>query len=191
MEVRLYSPQSKKLDLKTITRYFIGYCVGSRGSKFYCPSHTTKVIKSNQVIYFEDDTGISQGPREIVFKEHLVFIHVPIASTPIYSLVVDQHPIATIDDEPIENVDPIGPDVDSVAIDVAMDIPLRRSDRTCRPVISDYYSVYLQEHDYDVGDISNPTTYKAAIISPQSNFWIDAMKDEMTSISVELGRFAR
>ena len=72
-----------------------------------------------------------------------------------------------------------------------MDIPLRRSDRTCRPVISYYYIVYLQEHEYDVGDVSNPTTYKEAIISLQSNFWIDAMKDEMTSISVELGRFAR
>ena len=89
MEVRLYSPQSKKLDPKTITRYFISYCVGSRGSKFYCPSYTTKVIESDPAIYFEDDTGISQEAREIVFKEHPVFIHVPIASTPISSPVVN------------------------------------------------------------------------------------------------------
>ena len=34
-----------------------------------------------------------------------------------------------------------------------------------------------------MGDVSNPTIYKEAIVSPQSNFWIDAMKDEMTSIS--------
>ena len=34
-----------------------------------------------------------------------------------------------------------------------------------------------------MGDISIPTTYKEAIVSPQSNFWIDAMKDEMTSMS--------
>ena len=27
------------------------------------------------------------------------------------------------------------------------------------------------------------TTYKEAIVSPQSNFWIDEMKDEMTSMS--------
>ena len=35
-----------------------------------------------------------------------------------------------------------------------------------------------------MGDVSNLTTYKEAIVSPQSNFWIDAMKDEMTSMSL-------
>ena len=93
VEVRLYNPQSKKLDPKTISGYFIGYCVGSRGFRFYCSSHTTRVIESDQAIYFEDDIGTNQGPRENVFKEHLVCILMPIASSPISSLVVDQHPI--------------------------------------------------------------------------------------------------
>ena len=34
-----------------------------------------------------------------------------------------------------------------------------------------------------MGDVLDPTTYKESIVSPQSNFWIDAMKDEMTSMS--------
>ena len=51
-----------------------------------------------------------------------------------------------------------------------MDIPLRRSERACRPVILNDYIVYLQEHEYDVGDVSNPTTYKESIVNPQSNF---------------------
>ena len=34
-----------------------------------------------------------------------------------------------------------------------------------------------------MGDVSDLTTYKEAIVSLQSNFWIDAMKDEMTSMS--------
>ena len=59
VEVRPYNPQSKKLDLKTISGYFIGYCVGSRGSRFYCPLNTTRVIESNLAIYFEDDNGTS------------------------------------------------------------------------------------------------------------------------------------
>ena len=58
-------------------------------------------------IYFEDDTGTSQWPREIVFEERPIFIHMPFAFAPISSHVVDQHPVATIDDEPIENVDPV------------------------------------------------------------------------------------
>ena len=100
----------------------------------------------------------------------------PIASAPIFSHVVDQHPIATTDDEPIENVDPVAPDV-------VMNIPLRRSKRVRRPAVSDDYIVYLEEHEYDVSDVSDPTIYKEAIVSLQSNFWIDLMKDEMISMS--------
>ena len=59
-----------------------------------------------------------------MFKEHLVFILVHVASAPIFSPVDDQHPVATTDDELIEDVDPVAPDVDSIAIDVAMDRPL-------------------------------------------------------------------
>ena len=39
-----------------------------------------------------------------MFKDHPVFILVPIASAPISSLVVDRHLVATINDEPIEDV---------------------------------------------------------------------------------------
>ena len=170
VEVKLYNQQSKKLDLITINGYFIGYCVGSRGSRFYFPSHNARGIELNQAIYFEDDTGISQGLREIVFKEHPVFIHVPIASAPISSPVINQHPVATTDEEPIEDVDLVALDVDLLALDVVMDIPFRRLERARRPTISDDYIVYLQEHEYDVGDVSNLTTYRGAIASPQSNF---------------------
>ena len=180
VEVRPYNPQSKKFDLKTISGYFTGSCEGFRGSRFYCPSHTTKVIQSDRAIYFED--GTSHGPKEIVFKEHLVFIHVSIASAPISSPVIDQHLVATTNDEPIEDVDLVATDVDLVAPNVVMDIPLRRTERARRPTILDDYIVYLQEHEYDVGDVSNPNTYKESIVSPQSNFWIDIMKDEMTSM---------
>ena len=156
--------------------------MGSRDSRFYCSSHTTSAIELDRAIYFDDDIGTSQGPREIVFKEHLGFIHVPIASAPISSPIVNQHLVATID-EPIEDVDVVALDVDIVALDVAMDIPLRKLKRVCRPAILDDSIVYLQEHEYDVGDVLDPTTYKEAIVSPQSNVWIDVMKDGMTSMS--------
>ena len=123
-------------------------------------------VESNRVIYFDDDIRTSQGPREIMFKEHPVFILVPIASAHISILVVDQYLVATTDDEPIEDVNPIALDVDLVASNVVMDIPLRRSERARRPVISDDYIVYLQEYEYDVGYVSDPTTYKEAIVSP-------------------------
>ena len=141
--MRPYHPQYKKLDPKTISGYFISYFVGSRGSRFYCPLHTTRVIESDRAIYFEDDTSISQGPREILFKEYPVFISIPIASTMISSPFVDQHPVVIIDDEPIRDVDLVTLDVDLVAIDVVMDISLRRLKRARKPSILDDYIVYL------------------------------------------------
>ena len=59
VEVKPYNLQSKKLDTKTISVYFIGYCLGTRGSRFYCLSHTTRVIESNRAVYCEDDTSTS------------------------------------------------------------------------------------------------------------------------------------
>ena len=88
-----------------------------------------------------------------MFNEHPFFIPMLIAFAPISNPIVDQHLVATTYDEPIE-------DVDSVALDVAMDIPLRRSKRVRRLAISDDYFVYLQEHEYDVGDVLDSTTYK-------------------------------
>ena len=67
----------------------------------------------------------------------------PIIFAPISSPIVDQHPVATSDDEPIEDVDLVAPYVDPIALDVAMDIPLRRSERARNPVISNDYIVYL------------------------------------------------
>ena len=51
-------------------------------------SHTTRVIESDQAIYFEDDISTSLGPREIMFKEHPIFIHVPITSAPSLALLL-------------------------------------------------------------------------------------------------------
>ena len=67
----------------------------------------------------------------------------PITFALISSPVIDQHLITTTNDEPIEDVDLVAPNVDLVALDVVMNIPLRRSERARRPAISDDYVVYL------------------------------------------------
>lgn len=38
VEVRVYNPQERKLDPKTVSGYFIGYAEHPKGYKFYCPS---------------------------------------------------------------------------------------------------------------------------------------------------------
>ena len=71
----------------------------------------------------------TKGQEKLCSKNTDFFIPVLIASAPISSPVVDQHPVATIDNELIEDVDPVAPDVDLVASYVVMNIPLRRSKR--------------------------------------------------------------
>ncbi|KAJ7962614.1 Retrovirus-related Pol polyprotein from transposon TNT 1-94 [Quillaja saponaria] len=61
-------------------------------------------------------------------------------------------------------------------------IPVRRSERLRRHAISDDFIVYLGEIDYDVGHIVDPTTYGEAVSSPQSDKWIEAMREDMQSM---------
>ena len=45
-------------------------------------------------------------------------------------------------------------------------IASRRSTRTRKSAIPDDYVVYLGEHDFDIGPVNDPMTYKDAITCP-------------------------
>ena len=93
-EFRPYNPRSKKLDPKTISGFFVGYCIGSRGSKFYCPSHTTRIIESDRVVYFEDEVNDDPSfvPHEIPFGEEHVVILFPTSHVPYVDVPIVQQP---------------------------------------------------------------------------------------------------
>ncbi|RDX68992.1 Copia protein, partial [Mucuna pruriens] len=44
-EIRIYNMQEKKLDVRTISGYFIGYLKKSKGYIFYCPNHSMRIVK--------------------------------------------------------------------------------------------------------------------------------------------------
>ena len=67
-EVRIYNPQEKKLDSRTVRGYFIGYAKKSKGYKFYCPSRLMKIVESHNVRFLEND--VISGSNE---SQHLVF----------------------------------------------------------------------------------------------------------------------
>ena len=48
------------------------------------------------------------------------------------------------------------------------DIPLRRSQRVHRLVISNDYMIYLQEHEFDVTKETNPITFSQAMPTTNS-----------------------
>jgi hypothetical protein len=70
IEVKTYNPQLNKLDLKTTSGYFIGYAMNSKGYKFYCPSHSTRVVEARNATFFEDlNFSGSDFPRMIEFEK--------------------------------------------------------------------------------------------------------------------------
>ena len=82
-EVKHFNPQQKKLDMKTISGFFISYSVGSRGCRFYCPSHSTRVIESDRAVFFEDEleSGLPTS-RPVTLKEDRTFLPVPFVTLP-------------------------------------------------------------------------------------------------------------
>jgi hypothetical protein len=63
------------------------------------------------------------------------------------------------------------------------DEPPRRSQREWRPAISNDYMVYMYEDTKDVGIETDPSSFKEVMKSRHSSEWLDAMKDEMKSMS--------
>jgi len=71
-EVRVYNPEEKKLDPRTISGFFIGYAEKSKGYRFYCLSHSTRIVESRNAKFLENDliSGSDQF-QDIAFeKDH-------------------------------------------------------------------------------------------------------------------------
>ena len=54
-EVRIYNPQENKLDLRNISEHLIGFAEKSKGYRFYCPSHITRIMESRNTKFLEND----------------------------------------------------------------------------------------------------------------------------------------
>ncbi|KAF7835240.1 Retrovirus-related Pol polyprotein from transposon TNT 1-94 [Senna tora] len=179
-EVRPCNPQLKKLDPKTIFGYFIGYCPGSRGNRFYCPSHSTKVIESDKAYYFENDSGNgSEAPRAIQLRNEDTYLLMPSAVSSFSDMP------STSQDNRNDNivVDPVEEQLREPPANIANEhlqepvINLRQSERNHRSAIPNGYYVYLQEFE------SNLSAIVAVRVTRASLFWlsidfIDALLSE-------------
>jgi hypothetical protein len=198
-EVRIYNSQEKKLDPRTINGYFIGYAERSKGYRFYCPSHSTRIVESRNAKFLENDliSGSNQT-RNIVFeKDHsesqpstssdrLVIVY----STPQVQTGVEQ-PIIKVpqaaDDIPVDQVVQELPRtfeqrVEPHTFQEYDGTTLRRSIRPKRLAIPDDYVVYLQESDYNIGAENDPEFFSQAMSCKESELWYNAMKEEMNSM---------
>jgi hypothetical protein len=68
--VRIYNPNLKKLDPRTSIKFFIGYAVNSKGFKFYCPSHSPRIVESINTKFLEDaEPSGSTYPQRIELEK--------------------------------------------------------------------------------------------------------------------------
>ncbi|RVW13937.1 Retrovirus-related Pol polyprotein from transposon TNT 1-94 [Vitis vinifera] len=73
-EVRVYNPQEKKLDPRTISAYFIGYAEMSKWYRFYYPSHNTRIVESRNAKFLENDLISESIDFRILFMKKIILM---------------------------------------------------------------------------------------------------------------------
>ncbi|KAM1263710.1 hypothetical protein ACFX2G_029301 [Malus domestica] len=67
-EAKMYSPNNKKLDPKTISCFFVGYAERSKGFIFYCSNYTSKIVETGKAIFLEHETDAGSGTEVDTFE---------------------------------------------------------------------------------------------------------------------------
>ena len=202
-EGRFYNPNEKKLDARTSTCYFVGYSEKSKGFKFYCPQFHSRILETHNAIFIEDQDVADLATNEFVFEEleqiEATFPTSSYREIPIFPQIQipmedDDTSMAetTLQDESVDHNDATNNEGQLQDHQSQQQI-LRQSSRIRKPTISNDY-VYLQESEFDSGDINDPLSYSQAMSSPQAALWKKAMEEELESMSknnvwtlVELG----
>jgi hypothetical protein len=146
-------------------------------------------------VFLEDEMiRGSTVSREINLEEKRVYAPTPMIQEPFFSIPaaaaptqddviatpVVSSPVATMN-ENRENVTTHEEELQQPHIESAPEIEnLRRSQRARKPAIPDDFEIYVSEAVQMEGD---PTTFEEATRSVHSSKWLEAMEDEMRSMS--------
>ncbi|GJY98287.1 retrotransposon protein, putative, ty1-copia subclass [Tanacetum coccineum] len=150
-----------KLEQRSVKCIFIGYPKETMGYYFYFPPEN-KIVVARYAEFFEkrlisqEISGRAVDLEEIQEEED---------TTP--SEITSNIP------QEVEGFEPPQPPQEEV-------IPIRRSRRTHRAPNRLCLNVEVEEHS--LGDLNEPTSYKAAMLDSESNKWIDAMNAEIQSM---------
>jgi hypothetical protein len=213
-DAKLFNPNIEKLDPKTVSYHFIGYPDKSKRFRFYCPDRYIKIVETRHAVFLENEViRGSTVPREIRLEEKRICVPTPMVAEPFFSVptavtpmtqgnvvaepVVDSPvPMAAtpIIDSPMTEVDeelePIFQELitnreeeqqEPPIQDVPHNEPPKRSQMVRRSAISDDYEVYVSEEIQMEG---NPTSFEESIRSAYSSKCLEAMEDEMRSMSI-------
>ena len=195
-EAKLYNPFLRKLDPKTVSCFFIGYPEHSKGYRFYCPSHVTRIVETKRAAFLEDYkvSGSSENngnPYEDLQEVQDAGGRDPsLILTPVTPLV--PHAASQVTEPSPSLSEFITPDLITPENEGTSntnyqqndepDNQPRRSSRPKRPTNFDDYVTFITEAEMDAGKSNDPTSYNEAINSDQSSEWNKAMIDELDSM---------
>jgi hypothetical protein len=131
--------------------------------------------------FFSVPAAVTPMAQGNVVAEPIAYSPVPMAATPIVGspmTEVDEE-LEPIFQEPITNYEE--EQQEPPIQDVSHNKPPRRSQRARRSAISDDYEVYVSEEIQMEGD---STSFEEAMRSAYSSKWLEAMEDEMRSMSI-------
>jgi len=82
IEVRVYNSHEKKLDVITISGFFVSYPDKSKRYTFYCPNHITRIVESSNVRFIENGqiSSSEESQKRWILKRnrqkylHLMFL---------------------------------------------------------------------------------------------------------------------
>ncbi|GAA0170758.1 hypothetical protein LIER_24950 [Lithospermum erythrorhizon] len=85
--------------------FFIGYLEKSKGYRFYCPNHSTRIVETRNVKFIENDNiSGSVEPRIVDLKEARVQVSIPMSSfqviAPVSKTKTTQFDVG-IDEDPV------------------------------------------------------------------------------------------
>jgi hypothetical protein len=93
-EAKVFNPNIRKLDPKTISYHFIGYPEKSKGFCFYCPDRYTKFVETRHVVFLEDEMMRgNMEAREIDLEKKRVCVSTLMIQEPFFELPVLVAPI--------------------------------------------------------------------------------------------------
>ena len=182
--MRVYNPHERKLDPRTTSRFFIGYPPVSKGFRFYCLGHHTRIVESLNAKFLKDhiDSSSSQSSKSLSTQSFIDLIIFPIIQERIITIPVQGEGLelgyVAPDSAVVKENTP-----ETSELEPIQPMPLRRSQIERRHTLPDDYVVYSGEVDYDIGEVIDHVTFLDVVHSPQYDKWNIAMKEEMLSMA--------
>ncbi|GKC28562.1 retrotransposon protein, putative, ty1-copia subclass [Tanacetum coccineum] len=147
-----------KLEPRSIKCIFVGYPKETMGYSFYYPPEN-KVFVARNAEFFENSLITQEASGSL---EDLEIIQEE-----------DTHP--SIDTSLNHEED--DQEIDEPQSDIN---PIRKSTRTRRA--PDRMCLHVDAEEHELGDLGEPANYKAALLDPESDKWLNAMNVEMQSM---------